>query len=208
MLVLVIEVFVSTAPLFVAAVWFELSTVCFNVVYGTDFVDGNDDAVDWSVDGVVKSLFSNFPVDETNDVVEGDRVVVESSSQLFCWHRIEIPTIGAEKCETKRDYFFFSSDGVDECSLGDKFSKLRQFQLQNELYLVSFRTWCNVCGLSGTGISLKMSKNRSWTFRDGKETWSSYEHLTTAQKSLRDGKERRGIDELNFIVTGEKLNIQ
>jgi hypothetical protein len=84
-LVLVIEVFVSTSLLLVV-VWFDLSTaVCFSVVVdGADFVDGND-AVDWSVDGVVKSLFSNFPVDEANDdVVEGDSVVVKSSSQLFC----------------------------------------------------------------------------------------------------------------------------
>lgn len=83
-LVLVIDVLVST-PLLVC-VWFALSTVCFSVVAGADtVVDGNDDAVDWSVDGVVKSLFSNFPVDEANDdVVEGDSVVVvESSSQLF-----------------------------------------------------------------------------------------------------------------------------
>lgn len=83
----------------------------------TDDVDAeivDDDAVDWSVDGVVKSILtlyviSNSPVDEALDEVDegGDVVVVadKSSSQLFGWHRIEIPKISPE-IEMEREWLF------------------------------------------------------------------------------------------------------
>lgn len=84
-----------------------------------EIVDGDDesdDAVDWSVDGVVKctlSLYviSNSPVGEAlGDVDEGGDVVVvadKSLSQLFGWHRIEIPKISPER-EMEREWLFLS----------------------------------------------------------------------------------------------------